>query len=153
MKLALGNDHAGYKLRKVAIQAANDLGYEIVDFGTTDELAVYTTPIAEKVANYVAENQGKGLLICGSGVGMSIAANKVPGVRCVCCSDLFTCESSRLHNNTNILALGSRVVNLATAENLIRRWLQAEYEGGRREIAYELITELEEKYLQVKARE
>lgn len=147
MEVVIGNDHAGYQLRKVVLNVADELGYDVIDFGTTSEEHTYTTPIAEKVANYVVKHQAKGILICGSGVGMSIAANKVPGVRCVCCSDLYTCELSRTHNKTNILAIGSRVVGLGLAEKLIRTWLGAEYEGGRRDVPYNLITELEVKYL------
>ena len=147
MKLAIGNDHAGYQLREVVIKVARELGYEIIDFGTTSEEHTFTTPIAEKVSTYVVESKSKGILICGSGVGMSIAANKVPGIRCVNCSDVFSAESSRTHNNTNILALGSRVVGPGLAEKLVKTWLSAEYEGGRREVPYGLITELERKYL------
>lgn len=147
MKLAIGNDHAGYKLRDVVRRVAEELNYEVVDFGSQTEEQVYTTPIAEKVANYVVAQQAKGILICGSGVGMAIAANKVPGVRCVNCSDIFSCESSRTHNNTNILALGARVVGEGLAEKLVRTWLTSEYEGGRRGIAYGLITDLERKHL------
>lgn len=145
--LAIGNDHAGYKLREITVKVAKELDYEIIDFGTKSEEHIFTTPVAEAVANYVVENDSKGILICGSGVGMSIAANKVPGIRCVCCSDIFSCESARAHNNTNILALGARVIGSGLAEKLIKTWLTAQYEGGRREISYDLITELENKYL------
>lgn len=147
MKIAIGNDHAGYQLRDVAIKVIEGLGHEVVDFGVASEDHAYTTPIAEKVGTYVVSHQTKGILICGSGVGMSIAANKIPGIRCVCCSDNFSCASSRAHNNTNILAIGARVVGAGLAETLIRTWLTTEYEGGRREVAYGLISDLEEKYL------
>ena len=146
MKIAIGNDHAGSFLRKTAIETVEKLGHQAILFGTENaEKHVYTTPIAEQVGNFVVTNQVRGILICGSGVGMSIAANKIKGVRCVCCSDTYTCESSRKHNNTNVLALGARVVGQGSAEKLIATWLTTEYEGGRREIPYQLISKLEER--------
>ncbi|HAB96455.1 RpiB/LacA/LacB family sugar-phosphate isomerase [Enterococcus sp.] len=145
MKLVIGNDHAGYSLKETVIETAQKLGYEIVDLGIGAEEHVYTTPIAEKVSQYVVEQKAKGVLICGSGVGMAIAANKIRGVRCVNCTDVYTCQTSRKHNNTNILALGGRVIGKGLAEELVHTWLVTEYEAGRRETAYNLITELENK--------
>lgn len=146
MKIAIGNDHAGSVLRQLAIDTVEELGHEPVLFGAADdEQHIYTTPIAEKVGNFVIQNRTRGILICGSGVGMSIAANKIAGIRCVCCSDVCTCQSARKHNNTNVLALGGRVIGPALAKELIRTWLTTDYEGGRREIPYQLISELEKK--------
>lgn len=147
MKIAIGNDHAGYVLREVMTKVIEELGHEVVDFGTDTGEKCYTTPIAENVANYVVENEGsRGILICGSGVGMSIAANKVPGIRCVLTSEIFSAETSRSHNNTNVLALGARVIGSGLAERIIHKWLTTEFEGGRREVTYGLITELEAKH-------
>lgn len=147
MKIAIGNDHAGYALREVMTKVIEELGHEIVDFGSDTGEKCFTTPIAENVANYVGENDdSKGILICGSGVGMSIAANKVPGIRCVLSSEIYSAETSRTHNNTNVLALGARVIGPGLAEKIIRKWLMTEFEGGRREVSYGLITELEAKH-------
>jgi len=148
MKVAIGNDHAGDALRDVITKVIGELGHEVVDFGTDTGEKCYTTPIAEHVANYVVANEDAvGILVCGSGVGMSIAANKVPGIRCVLSSEIFSAETSRTHNNTNILAMGARVIGPGLAERIVRKWLSTEYEGGRREVAYGLITELEQKHL------
>lgn len=147
MKIAIGNDHAGYALRGVITKVIEELGHELVDFGTDTEEKCYTTPIAENVANYVVENEGTlGILVCGSGVGMSIAANKVPGIRCVLSSEIFSAETSRSHNNTNVLAMGARVIGAGLAERIVRKWLTTEYEAGRREVSYGLISELEAKH-------
>lgn len=148
MKIAIGNDHAGYGLRDMLIEVIEDLGHEVVKFGSETGERTYTTPVAEQVCEFVLENEdARGILVCGSGVGMSIAANKIPGIRCVLTSEIYSAESSRSHNNTNVLALGGRIIAPGYAEKLVRKWLTTEYEGGRREHTYGLITELEEKYL------
>lgn len=148
MKVAIGNDHAGYVLRDVIMQVIEELGHEVVDFGSDTGEKCFTTPIAENVADYVVANEDAvGILVCGSGVGMSIAANKVPGIRCVLSSEIFSAETSRSHNNTNVLAMGARVIGPGIAERIVRKWLTTAYEGGRRETSYGLITELEQKHL------
>lgn len=144
MEIAIGYDHAGYQLKDTVLAVLNDLGYQVVDFGLKSDEFTYTTPIAEQVSDFVVEHHTKGILICGSGVGMSIAANKHKGIRCVCCSDLYTCKTSRSHNNTNVLAFGARIIDSELAKKLVHTWLTTDFEGGKREVSYNLITQLEE---------
>ena len=146
MKLAIGCDHAAVELKQEIMSHLQNRGVEVEDFGTyTNDSCDY--PIyAEKVANEVVSKRAYGgILICGTGVGISIAANKVKGVRCVVCSEPFSAKLSKMHNNTNILAFGARVVGLGMAKMIVDAWLDAEYEGGRHQHRVDLIHEIEEK--------
>lgn len=132
MKLGIGNDHVAYDL-KLAIKAHLEAkGHEVVDFGHHNtertDYPIYGRAVGEAVANGEVE---RGILICGSGVGISIAANKVNGVRCVCCSEPYSALLSRNHNNTNVLAFGSRVVGEDLAKMIVDCWVDGEFEGGR----------------------
>lgn len=132
MKIALGCDHAGIDLKNAIIKCVEALGLEIVDFGTYDHNSVdypnYAKLVSEKVV--LGEFQ-RGILLCGTGVGMSISANKIKGIRCVVCTEPFSAKLSRLHNDTNVLALGARVVGPELAQMITEIWLQSEFEGGR----------------------
>lgn len=132
MKIALGCDHAGIDLKNAIIKCVEALGHEIVDFGTYDHNSVdypnYAKLVSEKV---VSGEFQRGILLCGTGVGMSISANKIKGIRCVVCTEPFSAKLSRLHNDTNVLALGARVVGSELAQMITEIWLQSEFEGGR----------------------
>ncbi|WP_031540053.1 MULTISPECIES: ribose 5-phosphate isomerase B [unclassified Bacillus (in: firmicutes)] len=144
MKVGIGNDHAGVQLKKELTEFLVEKGIEVIDFGTKEASHCYSAPIAKRVSDAViADEVEKGILICGSGVGMSIAANKVKGIRCVVCSEPYTAKMSRSHNNTNVLAIGARVLGVEMAKLIVETWIETEYEGGKREISYQLITDIE----------
>ena len=148
MKIAFGADWVGYEHKKSLIEFVRGLGHEVIDLGgASSEMNDYTD-YAEKVALAVTDQVADlGVLICGTGIGMSIAANKVPGIRAALCHDAFTTARSRAHNNANILALGAQVVSVPHAEELIKIWLTTEYAGGRHEPRLQKLSVLEEKML------
>ncbi|MBH0168985.1 ribose 5-phosphate isomerase B [Fictibacillus sp. 18YEL24] len=132
MKVAIGSDHAGVELRKEIISMIEELGMKVEDVGCECDTSVdypdYAIPVAEKVANGEAD---RGILICGTGIGMSIAANKVKGIRCALVHDLFSAKATRQHNDSNVLAMGERVIGPGLALEIAKVWLTTEYEGGR----------------------
>jgi len=142
--IAIGCDHGGYELKLAVIEHLKSKGYEVKDFGCYSSDSVdypdYAYPVAKAVANGEAE---KGILICGTGIGMSIAANKVKGIRCALCSDTFSAHATREHNDSNILALGARVVGLNLALDIVDTWIGAEFTGGRHSNRIEKITKIE----------
>ncbi len=144
MKIGIGNDQAALEMKWVIKEYLENLGHEVVNFGT-DEAKSCDYPIyGEKVARAVVSGEvERGILICGTGVGISIAANKVKGIRAVVCSEPFSAKLSRMHNNTNILAFGARVVGTELAKMIVDEWLAAEYEGGRHQRRVDLITKIE----------
>lgn len=144
MKIAVGNDHIGVKMKQDIIQFLNEKGIECIDFGAyTEERTDY--PIyAEKVANAVLSGEcDKGILICGTGIGISIAANKFKGIRAVVCSEPYSAKLSREHNDTNILAFGAKVIGEATAYMIVEEFLKAQYEGGRHQKRIDMISQTE----------
>lgn len=147
MKIAIGCDHGGYELKEALKQYIEGRGAEVVDFGTysTDSVdyPVYGQKVSEAVSNKEAD---LGILICGTGLGMSYVANKVKGIRCACVSDVFSAEMSRLHNDANVLAIGARVVGLGLATKIVETFLGTEFEGGRHTRRVDMITAVEEKY-------
>ena len=147
MKLALGFDHAGVKLKSALIEFLNANGYEYKDFGTYTEdscnYAEYGAAVAEAVASGEFD---RGILICGTGIGMSIVANKVPGIRCAHCQDVFSAKATRQHNDSNVLAFGERVVAKELALEIVKTFLETEFEGGRHVARIAKITEIERKY-------
>lgn len=144
MKIAIGNDHAALKMKLEIKTYLEDKGYEIIDFGThTNESCNYPV-YGKKVAEAVVTKEADcGILICGTGVGISLAANKVKGIRAVVCSEPYTARLSKQHNNTNILAFGARVIGTGTAKMIIDCWLDAEFEGGRHQERIDMIMEIE----------
>ncbi len=143
--IALGSDHAGLPLKLEIIKLLDELGLEYTDYGT-DSLArcdypVYTRKAAEAVANGECE---RGIIFCGTGIGISIAANKVPGIRCAVCSECYSAVLSREHNDANMLALGARVVGAGLARMIVTQWLEAKFEGGRHADRVALIHKIEE---------
>ncbi|EHC6180661.1 ribose 5-phosphate isomerase B [Listeria monocytogenes serotype 1/2a] len=145
MKIAIGNDHVGIELKPVIVAYLQDLGHEIDDFGAFSNERTDYPEYGKKVAESVAAGKSDlGILICGSGVGISIAANKVNGIRAVVCSEPYSAKLSREHNNTNILAFGSRVVGAELAKMIVQNWLDAEFEGGRHAKRVEMIARIED---------
>ncbi|MBO8156623.1 MAG: ribose 5-phosphate isomerase B [Bacillaceae bacterium] len=134
MKIVLASDHGGFQLRQEIKSLLDEMNISYEDMGCECEDSVdypdYGIPAAERVANGEFD---LGILICGTGIGMSIAANKVKGVRCALVHDVFSAKATREHNNSNMIALGGRVVGPGLAREIVKAWLEAEYEGGRHE--------------------
>ncbi len=141
-KIAIGSDHGGFKLKNIIIKHLETQGYEVKDYGTysTDscDYPVYAKAVAKSVAN--GENE-KGILVCGSGIGVSIAANKVKGVRAALCHESHSAMLSRLHNNANVLCLGERITGESLALDIVDVWLKSEYEGGRHQKRVDMLDE------------
>ncbi len=131
IKIIIGSDHAGFKLKTAIIKYLKDSGKSIEDAGCRSEDSCDYPYYAGIVAQKVAGGEGPGILICGTGIGMSIAANKVKGIRAALAYNEFTARMSRRHNNANILVLGSRVVGEGTALSIVDAWLSTDFEGGR----------------------
>ncbi|MDR1467890.1 MAG: ribose 5-phosphate isomerase B [Spirochaetaceae bacterium] len=146
LRIAIGNDHIALELKKVIVDHLSAKGYEIIDLGT-HSAERYDYPVAgEAVARAVVSGEAeKGVLICGTGVGISLAANKVKGIRACVCSDPYTARLSKQHNNTNILAFGSRVVGSELAKMILDEWLTAVFEGGRHQRRLDMISGIEER--------
>lgn len=148
MKVAVASDHGGINIKNEIISLLKELGVEYEDFGCECETSVdypdYALPVAEKVAKGEFD---RGILICGTGIGMSIAANKVKGIRCALCHDVFSAKATREHNDTNVLAMGERVIGPGLAREIAKTWLTTEFTGGRHERRIGKITEYEEKHL------
>jgi ribose 5-phosphate isomerase B len=147
MKIALGGDHAGFPLKKEVMEHLQDKNIEFKDFGTFSESSCDYPDYALKVGEEVAsKNYDFGILICGTGIGISIAANKVPGVRAALCSDTFSAHACREHNNANILTMGQRVVGVGLAIDIVDTFLSAKFQGDRHQRRIDKITEIEKKY-------
>ncbi|MFT5874542.1 MAG: ribose 5-phosphate isomerase B [Clostridium sp.] len=147
MKIALGSDHGGFNLKKEIIVYLESKNIEVTDFGTYTEDSCDYPEYALKVAQeVVAENFELGILICGTGIGIGIAANKVPGIRAALCSDTFSAHASREHNNANILTLGARVVGTGLALDIVETFISSEFQGDRHQKRIDKITEIEKKY-------
>lgn len=147
MKIALACDHGGLNLKNTIREYLNGFGHAVVDFGTNTadscDYPDYALPAAEAVANGECE---KGILICSTGIGVSIVANKVRGVRCAHCHDVYCAEFTRRHNDANMLAMGEKVVGSGYALQIVDTFLNTEFEGGRHERRVNKITAIEEKY-------
>ncbi len=132
MTIAIGSDHAGFPLKQVVKSWLEEHGYEVDDLGTYDTKSVDYPDYAAAVAHAVAEGKAdRGILICGTGIGMSMSANKVPGIRAALCTDVYTARMSRRHNDANVLCMGARVIGPGVAESIVEAWLSEEFEGGR----------------------
>lgn len=147
MKIAIGCDHGGIVLKPAVIKALTELGAEVVDLGTYDESSVDYPVYGLKVAEAVASGDcDAGVLMCGTGIGISISANKVKGIRAAVVANEFMAEMTKRHNNANIIALGGRVVTPEQAESIVKAWFTAEYEGGRHQRRLDMIADIEGKY-------
>jgi len=147
MKIAIGSDHGGLRLKKEVIKHLEKKNIEVKDYGTYTEDSCDYPDFAEKVAEaVVAKEYDYGILICGTGIGISISANKIPGIRAALCSDTFGAHATREHNNANILAMGERVVGTGLALDIVDAFLGSTFEGGRHENRVNKIMEIEKKY-------
>ena len=145
MKLAIRNDHVAVDMKNEIKAYLEEKGHEVINVGT-DTSERFNYPVSGyKVAKMVASGEvDGGVLICGTGVGISLAANKVHGIRACVCSEPYTARLSKQHNNTNIIAFGARVIGVELAKMIVDEWLEAEYEGGRHSIRVGEIMEIEE---------
>lgn len=147
MKIALGSDHGGYNLKEIVKKHLDELSIEYKDFGCQSCDSVdypdFALPVAESVA---AGEFDRGILICGTGIGMSIAANKVPGIRAAVCTETFSARMCRMHNDANILAMGERVIGPGVALDIVDAFLKEEFQGGRHSVRVGKIKKIEEKH-------
>lgn len=142
IRIAIGSDHGGFEYKASIIKALQVKGYDVVDMGTYSPESCDYPIIAKKVARAVAKGDfEKGILVCGTGIGMSMAANKVKGIRAAVCGDTFSARATRAHNNANILCLGQRVVGEGLALDIVDIWLTTKFEGGRHERRVNMIEE------------
>ena len=144
-KIVIGNDHAAVALKNDIMQYLTDKGYEVINIGT-DSTESFPYPVSGyKAAKMVADGSADaGIVICGSGLGISLAANKVKGIRCCVCSEPYTARLSRMHNNANMLAFGARVVGPDMAKMIVDEFLSAGFQGGRHQVRVDMITQIEE---------
>lgn len=144
MKIALGSDHAGYILKGHIRQYVADRGHQVIDEGTNSSDSVDYPDFALKVAEDVALGRAeRGILVCGSGIGMAIAANKVPGIRAANISSEYEAQMSREHNNLNVLTLGARILNESNAQHIVQIWLDTPFSGGRHSARLEKLHDIE----------
>ena len=146
MKIAIGNDHTAVDLKNVILDYLVSLGYEVINLGTDSRESCDYPVYGEKVGRAVVDGLADlGIAICGTGVGISLAANKVKGIRACVCSEPYTAKLSRMHNNSNVLAFGARVVGDEMAKMIVKEWLDAKYEGGRHQRRVDMVMEIERK--------
>lgn len=144
IKIGIGSDHGGFEMKEEIKKYLAGEGIDFVDFGTNSSDSVDYPDYGKSVADAVVGKEvDRGIVICGTGIGISIAANKVKGIRCALCSDSYSARMSREHNNANMLALGARVLGLGLALDIVGTWLKTEFEGGRHEIRVNKISDIE----------
>jgi ribose 5-phosphate isomerase B len=133
MKIAIGADHAGYRLKAELVDFIRSLGHELEDMGANGPQSVDYPDFASAVCGKVVSGEAdRGILVCGTGIGMSIAANKVPGIRCALVHDVFSAKATREHNDSNVLAMGERVIGPGLAQEIIATWLATDFSQGER---------------------
>ena len=130
-KILIGSDHGGYKLKNEIIKHLESLDIEVEEFGCYSEESCDYPVIAKAVSESVLKTGNRGILVCGTGIGMSIAANRYDGIRASHCTDTFTARMTRMHNDSNILCLGERITGVGLALDIVDIWLKTEFEGGR----------------------
>jgi ribose 5-phosphate isomerase B len=144
-KIIIGNDHGGYQLKKALVSYLKEKGYEVSDVGSHSEEIVRYPYYASRVATAVAAGEAyRGILICSTGIGMSIIANKYKGIRAAVCSSSYQGKMTAAHNNSNILCLGGQVTGTLEAKDILDNWLNTPYEGGRHDISLGLISDAEQ---------
>ena len=142
-KISIGCDHAGFEVKEMILNLLNEIGYEMIDFGTNSSESVDYPIYGIKVGESVATKQvDRGIVVCGSGIGISIAANKVTGVRAALCSTVEHAVLSRKHNNANVLAIGARLTNNQEIKEIVINWLNTSFEGGRHQERINLIEKI-----------
>lgn len=131
-KIAIGSDHGGFEYKEEIKKHLVEKGYDVIDVGTFSKESCDYPVIAQNLTQKITSNElEKGILICGTGIGMSIAANKVKGIRAALCGDTFSARATRAHNNSNVLCLGQRVIGIELAFDIVDIWLSTEFDGGR----------------------
>lgn len=144
MKIAVACDHGGYRLKNVLINEMKEQGYEVVDYGCYNEESCDYPDYASQAAKAVASGEcDKGVVVCGTGIGVSITCNKIDGIRCALVHDVFSAKATRAHNDSNILAMGQRVIGEGLALEILNTWLHTEYEGGRHDVRIKKLMDLE----------
>ncbi len=147
MKIAIGSDHAGFELKEKIKKFLEELGYKYKDFGTNSNESVDYPDYGLKIAESVAKKEcDRGILICGSGIGMCMTANKVSGIRAALCHNIETAKLSREHNDANVLTFGSRMINEKTAKDMVKVWLKTEFLGDRHLRRINKMKDIEKKY-------
>lgn len=149
MRIGIGNDHAAVEYKNIISRFIEDAyGYQVINYGT-DDLESFPYPVSGKAVAEAVVSGGvdRGIVICGTGIGISIAANKVCGIRCAVCSEPYSAKLSREHNDTNMLAFGARVVGIELAKMIVDAWLAGEYKAGKHQARVDMITDIE-KYQQ-----
>lgn len=145
-KIVMASDHAGFDLKNTLVEQLKNDGYEVEDAGTYSKDSCDYPVFAEKACRYMLEGKAElCILVCGTGIGMSMAANKVRGVRAACCSDTYSAKYTRLHNDANVLCMGARVVGEGLAYEIAKVFLETEFEGGKHLRRIKMINDLEEK--------
>ena len=138
--IAIGSDHGGYEYKELIKNHLKTKGYDIIDVGTDSTESCDYPIYAKEIAILVSTKQAdKGILVCGTGIGMSICANRYKGIRASVCTDTFMASATRKHNDSNILCLGERVIDIDTAINIVDTWLETEFEGGRHQKRIDMI--------------
>ena len=146
MKIAIGNDHAAVEMKQEIRTYLEEKGYEVINFGTDSHESCNYPEYGEKLGNAVASGEvDQGIAICGTGAGISLAANKVNGIRAVVCSEPYTAKMAKEHNNANVIAFGARVIGIETAKCIIDAWLNAEFAGGRHGMRVDMIMDIEKR--------
>ena len=137
--IIIGSDHGGFKLKSEIVKHLQELGYEVSDLGCYNTESCDYPIIAKAVAEKVLEDNSRGILVCGTGIGVSIAANRFNGIRASHCTDTFTARMTRMHNDSNILCLGERITGVGLALDIVDIWLKTEFEGGRHQKRIDMI--------------
>lgn len=146
MKIAIGNDHTALEMKKEIKAHMESKGYEVIDFGTSSTESCDYPEFGEKVGRAVAAGEADyGIAICGTGIGIGIAAGKVKGIRVCTCSEPYSARLSRMHNDTNVLSFGARVIGVEMAKMIVDEWLDNQYEGGRHARRVEQLMEIEKR--------
>ena len=144
MKIAMGNDHSALDMKEAIKAYLESKGYEVIDFGTNSTESCDYPEYGEKVGRAVAAGEADyGIAICGTGIGIGIAAGKVKGVRVCTCSEPYSARLSRMHNDTNVLTFGARVIGVEMAKMIVDEWLDNKYEGGRHKRRVDMLSEIE----------
>ena len=144
MKIAIGNDHAAFEMKAEIVEVLKEHSIEVIDMGTNGPESVDYPDFGSRVCNAIISGEAdRGILICGTGIGMSIVANKFKGIRAALCGDCFSARMSREHNDANVLVMGARVIGASVADEITRVWLKTEFEGGRHIIRLDKIRGLE----------
>ncbi len=148
MNIAIASDHAGYEMKNFIKNVLFEMGHRVIDMGTDSSCSVDYPDYAEAVAKAISEGlYERGILICGTGIGMSIVANKFKNIRAALCNDIFTAKMSRLHNNANILCIGARVIGIGLAEEIVKTWITTPFEGERHSRRIDKINLIERKVI------